>query len=232
MVGVASVEYRFGSTVLPWDLWNRAQERIKTARNPVALTGAGISLASGIPLENGTIDDKQVCRIFDPDYFHRHPREYYDLYERILNAWRSAVPNAAHFALSKAGCRVVTLNIDGLHRDAGTNDLIEMHGNLRELRCRRCEAIFDSWSCLNTKPPLCPTCQSVLHPGICLEGDEVRHFSLAHEWVERCDVFLIIGTSLSDSPACELPLVAQKNGIDIIRIDSDAEQVVERLLMQ
>lgn len=205
------------------------RHHIIQADSIVALTGAGISLASGVPLLGQQIDGRPVSELFDREFFESNAEDYYKLYADVLLNWRSVLPNPAHTALTKAGVWVVTLNIDGLHRDACTERLIEMHGNLRELRCKNCSGIFESRRVFNECPPKCVNCNTVLEPGIAMHGDEIRHYSLAMDWVGRATCMLIIGTSLHDEPASHLPQVAMRKGIPIIAVQAQAERIVPKL---
>jgi NAD-dependent deacetylase len=208
-----------------------AKRRIGASTFRVAITGAGISEASGLPLLCDRARYQEIQPLFDPQALADDPVEYYTLYRRVLEDWRSVSPNSAHHALVKAGFWVITLNIDGLHRDAGTEHLIEMHGNLRELRCRHCTSIHNSQVVWKQIPPRCPVCNDRLWPGISLRGDPIRHYSLATDWVGRAEVLFIVGTSLSDAPARNLPSIAKENGAFITTIGEDAEHWIPDLLV-
>lgn len=206
------------------------QSILANARFCVAVTGAGISKASGIPLLREEIDGVPLQEMFRPNLLTEHPRRYYDVYRAMLSSWRTATPNRAHESLARRDIWVVTLNIDGLHRDAGSNHLIELHGNLRELRCAACGQTFSSQLAWQDAVPRCPGCGTVLRPGITMDGGEVRHFSRALDWVGRADALLMIGTRLQADPVRRLPDVAKQNGAAVMNIHRDAESIVPKLL--
>lgn len=211
----------------PLDEWH---SKICSARFIVAVTGAGISSASGLPLVDQTISNIPLRDFFRADLLVENPERYYDAYRTVQLQWRSAVPNQAHVALADYGVWVITQNIDGLHRDAGTKHLIELHGNLRELRCPRCDTKHSTKMVWQVTVPQCPGCGHVLYPGITLEGEQVRHFARAVDWVGRAHVVLVIGTNLEMHPVRLLPSVARNNGATLMVINHSAEQVLPQLL--
>lgn len=196
----------------------------------VAITGAGISKASGLPLLCDQVEGVPLAEVFRSELLKNRPDHFYDTYRSMLSEWRVAVPNAAHIALAQRGIWVVTQNVDGLHRDANTRHLIELHGNLRELHCPTCAQIYGSELCWRASVPVCPGCGDVLWPGIALEGGEVRHFSRALDWVGRANVLLVVGTSLTMHPVRKLPEVAKDNGAVVIDIHHGAEVILPELL--
>ncbi|WP_083521045.1 SIR2 family NAD-dependent protein deacylase [Alicyclobacillus kakegawensis] len=208
----------------------RIQAAVRQAVFPLAITGAGISVASGVPLLADCVAGVALAEFFRPHLFTYHPGRFYDAYRRILQHWRAAQPNAAHRALAAARFHVVTQNIDGLHRDAGTVHLLELHGNLRELRCPRCAQVFQSQLVWRARVPHCPGCGAVLRPGFSLEGEPVRHFSRAVDWMGRADFVLVIGTRLEMEPVRRLPQMASRRGLDVIEVNRDAEALVPLIL--
>lgn len=190
----------------------------------VAVTGAGISVASGLPLGTEQIGEINLQSFFRRELWGDKPSEAYQAYRTILSSWRKAIPNRAHQMLAVQQIRVITQNIDGLHRDAGSEGVIELHGNLRELRCPSCEAVYSSELVWEADIPNCPRCRSQLYPGITLEGEPVRHFARAVEWVASADAVVIVGTQLSMDPIRQLREIAQDNGALLIWISDCAEQ--------
>ncbi|WDM03097.1 iron dicitrate transport regulator FecR [Alicyclobacillus cycloheptanicus] len=189
-----------------------------------------MSKASGLPLVNETVAGIRLRDLFRPQLLNTDPKRFYEAYRVILNEWRSSAPNPAHIALAKRGAWVITQNIDGLHRDAGSEHVIELHGNLRELRCPSCDQIYGSQLAWEAAVPRCPACKDVLRPGITLEGEEVRHFSRALDWVGRAEVLLIVGTKLEMEPVRRLPAVAKRNGARFIEVNRDAERILPKIL--
>ena len=203
---------------------------ITQSRFFVAVTGAGISVASGLPLLDVQVEGLPLREVFRSRLLLENPRAYYEVYRNALQGWLKALPNPAHGALARSGAWVVTQNIDGLHRDSGSAHLIELHGNLRELRCQGCNGIFSSDLAFQQAVPECPGCKKTLFPGFTLEGGKVRHFSLASDWVGRAEVLLIVGTQLAMEPVRQLPNIARRNGAAVYWVSQQAEHILPELL--
>jgi NAD-dependent deacetylase len=195
-----------------------------------ALTGAGVSRASGVPtfVEMGDLRDK-----LSRDYFNAHPVEFY----RILNEMRAvtdaAQPNPAHIALAKHHVPIVTMNIDGLHHRAGSSEdeVIEIHGSLRKVFCPEC----DGWFPFSTTETSiwCPQCgNSRLQPDVVLYGDSIPRLYEAIERVEKVDLLLVIGTSFYTSTATYVCQAARNAGADVRIINENAEEEVPRFLKE
>jgi len=135
-------------------------------------------------------------------------------------------------ALAQAEIPIITQNIDGLHRAAGSTRVIELHGNLRELRCDACGGIFQSESAWREQLPKCPTCGELLRPGFVLEGEEVRHIARALDWVTEARGLLVVGTELQMTPVRELYEVARRRNVPIAWVRDHAEDWVPYLLGQ
>jgi NAD-dependent deacetylase len=206
------------------------RSRFQQSRFAVAVTGAGISAASGVPLVGETMDGVPLRQFFTAELLRDDPAKYFDVYRTMLQGWRQARPNKGHYALARAGTWVITQNIDGLHRDAGSRHVIELHGNLRELLCRGCGHIYPSQLAWLESIPRCARCGLSLEPGIVLEGQRVRHFSRAVDWVGRAEVLMVIGTRLEMNPVRKLPEIALANGADVVWINSEAERILPQLL--
>jgi NAD-dependent deacetylase len=149
---------------------------ILNSKCTVALTGAGISTASGIRDFRGpqgiwkTIDPEK----FEINYFINHSDEVWNLFIKTFALEQEVNPNAAHFALAELEkinvlCGVITQNIDGLHQKAGSVNVIELHGNLRKAVCLKCSNTYPLNKIIKNfvgKSPLCPNCNGLLKPDI------------------------------------------------------------------
>ncbi|MFN7106070.1 MAG: NAD-dependent protein deacetylase [Pyrobaculum sp.] len=199
----------------------------------VALTGAGVSTASGIPDFRGA---QGVWRQVDPekfeiDYFYKNPDEVWDLFVRYLLPTFDVKPNPAHYALAeleKMGklCVVITQNVDMLHQAAGSRNVIELHGALREVACTQCGDRYPLRETLRrrtTGAPRCPQCGGVLKPDVVFFGEPLPRDALREAFMlaEVSEVFLAIGTSLAVYPANQLPLAAKKRGAKLVVINAD-----------
>ncbi|MFP3304107.1 MAG: NAD-dependent deacylase [Nitrososphaeria archaeon] len=204
---------------------------ILNSKCTVALTGAGVSTASGIKDFRGpqgiwkTIDPEK----FEINYFINHPDEVWNLFIKTFALEQEVNPNAAHFALAELEkmnllCGVITQNIDGLHQKAGSINVIELHGNLKKAVCLQCNKTYPLSEIIKNfvgKSPLCPYCKGLLKPDIIFFGEPLKEEVIfkAIELSKAADVFLAIGTSLSVYPANQLPLYAKHKGAKLIIIN-------------
>ncbi|MDI9260967.1 SIR2 family NAD-dependent protein deacylase [Alicyclobacillus sendaiensis] len=196
----------------------------------VAITGAGISVESGLPTVDDTVAGIPLRRLFQPTIWREEPLAAFRAYRVIVSEWRRKRPNRAHLALARAEVPIITQNIDGLHRAAGSTRVIELHGNLRELRCDACGGIFQSDLAWKAPIPTCPTCGEFLRPGFVLEGEEVRHIARAVDWVAEARGLLIVGTELQMTPVRELYELARGRNVPIAWVGDHAEDWVPYLL--
>lgn len=185
----------------------------------IAFTGAGISTESGIPDFRSPasglwekIDPEMLSSRTlrtDPALFYRYWREL----DKVVAGKK---PNRGHLALadlSRLGVlrAVVTQNIDGLHQQAGSRRVFEVHGNLAACRCLACKgeypyAVLEGQLAAGDEVPLSPCCRAVLRPSVVLFGDRMASdFAAAQQEAFRSDFALVIGTSLTVYPAAEIP---------------------------
>jgi NAD-dependent deacetylase len=202
--------------------------RLRAARSVVALTGAGISVPSGIPdfRSPGTglwesVDPMEVAHI---DAFRRDPARFWQLYGQRFQTLRDKRPNRAHEALvrlERLGLldAVVTQNIDRLHAHAGTRELIELHGTTAHSECLRCGARYpldDVRSRGEADAEGVPRCDcgEPLKPGVVLFGEllPVDALERAQTLAARADLLLCVGSSLEVHPAAGLPALTLRSG--------------------
>lgn len=196
---------------------------------PVAFTGAGISVASGLPTFDATWKGIPVRDLLTRDWFDQDPVGFYDFFKSILD-WGQKSPNPAHRGIAEAGIPVVTQNIDGLHQKAGSQEVYEVHGNLREMVCPECGRVYP-WKPLDAGLPHCH-CGKVLKPQVVLFGDDLLVWDEAVTQMERADLVLVVGCSLTVAPACYLPEIAMGKGAETIVINERAETEVPRVLTE
>jgi NAD-dependent deacetylase len=210
----------------------REAARILAERgNVVVLTGAGISVESGIPSFRGS---QGMWAKFDPmEYatlhaFMKTPRKVWEMLTEMVSVCGGAVPNAAHrglAALEEMGIAraVITQNVDGLHQAAGSRRVIEYHGNLEELICVSCWKRYptrDRWT--PGSVPLCD-CGEILKPNVVLFGEPIPWLAQeeAEEEARTCGVLVVIGTSAQVSPACDIPRIAKESGAEVVEINPE-----------
>jgi NAD-dependent deacetylase len=200
---------------------------IRESKCTVALTGAGISVPSGIPDFRTPgeglwekVDPMEVAHI---DSFHRDPARFWSFYRPRLHSLGGIEPNPAHEALAELERRglleaVVTQNIDMLHPKAGSERVIEVHGSIRSLSCQSCErrfAIEDSEALFDPDGVArCSGCEGLVKPDVVLFGEllPVEAMAEAEALAARADLMLCVGSSLEVYPVAGLPSVTLGRG--------------------
>ncbi len=199
--------------------------------NAVALTGAGISVESGIPAFRGA---QGLWSRYDPaeyasiDVFLRDPEKVWSMLFGFLDVLFRAAPNAAHAGLAdleRLGIlrSVITQNVDGLHQAAGSRSVIEFHGNAEELVCLRCGARYRTRETVRQDVvPRC-RCGRILKPDLVLFGEAIPQAAQeeAETEAQRCGVLLVVGTSAEVAPACDIPRLAGENGAAVVEINPE-----------
>jgi NAD-dependent deacetylase len=221
----------------------RAAQWLAGAGRVVVSTGAGMSRESGIPTFRDAMEG--LWARFDPQElateagFRRNPRRVWSWY-----AWRrqrvsQARPHPGYFALVELeslvpALTVVTQNVDGLHADAGSRDVVELHGNLRRVKCLDRHHPFtgelpDDGVEGESDPPPCPVCGSPLRPDVVWFGETLPERAVERAWAlaGECDVLLLVGTSGTVWPAAELPYVAQRAGARVIEVNPEPSELTE-----
>jgi NAD-dependent deacetylase len=218
---------------------------IAAARTVAVLTGAGISAESGVPTfrdaQTGLWAQFDPQKLATPDAFRRNPKLVWDWY-----AWRRklvsrAEPNAGHRALAILEGRVsdfvlITQNVDGLHRRAGSRNVVELHGNIGRVKRSRENTVVEHWTEVGDEVPRCAGCGALLRPDVVwfeetLPADALR---AAEDAARRCQIMLVVGTSAEVYPAAALPGYAKSAGATIVEINpnptplSDAADYVLR----
>lgn len=208
-------------------------QQLSQAQRVVVLTGAGISAESGVP----TFRDSQtgLWAQYDPhelataEAFVRNPKLVWDWYawRRVLVA--EVAPNAGHYALAAIEQRasnftLITQNVDGLHKKAGSHEIVELHGNLFRVKCfteNKQLAHWDDWG--EEGPPRCPNCGGFLRPDVVWFGEMLPAEALARavEASQLADFFLVVGTSGVVQPAASLPLEAIDRGAMVVEVNPE-----------
>ncbi len=214
----------------------KAAELLASARSGLALTGAGISAESGIPTfrgEGGLWTKYDPVKVATIDSFMEDPTKYWMVARERGPAVMSAAPNPGHFALAgleQSGhlAAVATQNTDGLHQDAGSKRVIELHGSGRNVQCLDCgtrEPRRDVQARLEFQmPPRCRVCGGMfLKPTVVLFGESMplAEVEEAMELARMADVMLVVGTSLAVYPAADIPVIAANSGADLIIVNAE-----------
>ncbi|MCE5336476.1 MAG: NAD-dependent deacylase [Desulfobacteraceae bacterium] len=209
--------------------YRQFSELLLQSRHAIALTGAGISVESGIPdfRSKGGLWSR-----FDPreyayiDSFRANPKKVWKMLMEMDVLLSGARPNGAHTALGeleKLGIikMVVTQNIDSLHQRGGSVNVVEFHGHFRSLHCDNCFRIYARNAVsFEPIPPLCE-CGGLLRPDIVFFGEGIPPdaYARATEAAGRCDLMLVVGTSASVVPASQLPRIARRAGARVLEIN-------------
>lgn len=201
---------------------------LRRAQHVCVLTGAGISAESGVPTfrdaQSGLWAKYDPLDLATPEAFLRDPALIWRWYRWRRELVAGAAPNPGHLALARLAeivpqLTLVTQNVDGLHQQAGSENVIEFHGNLFANRCLTEDCIVDGHD--DSDVPTCPGCGGHVRPGVVWFGEAIpeqaRNESFAA--AENCDVFLSIGTSSLVFPAAGLAQVAKETGATVAEIN-------------
>ncbi len=205
--------------------------RLVDARAVTVLTGAGISADSGVPTFRGADGLWRNFRAEDlatPEAFARDPRLVWEWYNWRREVISTKQPNAAHEAVAAMELRrehfwLITQNVDGLHRAAGSRRLSEIHGNIWMVRCTGCGSIDENRDVPIEILPRCRQCRSLLRPHIVWFGEALSQEDLARceAALRGCDVLLVVGTSGVVYPAAGFASVAKAAGAFVAEINVD-----------
>ena len=208
---------------------------LRSARRAVALTGAGVSTESGLPdfrSAGGLWANVDPVAVASRTALEHHPERFYEFYRHRLSRLGVAHPNAAHAALARmehAGRlrAIITQNVDGLHQAAGSRQVIELHGNLREFVCTGCGTIGSIERLTGPLDagtlPRCDACGALLKPNVVLFDDLMPEvpWQRALRAVQACDVLLVVGSSLQVTPAAHLPAEAVARGARLLIVNRE-----------
>ncbi len=214
------------------DLIKKAATDLSEAKEVTALTGAGISVESGIPPFRGKgglwekYDPMEVAHI---DAFLQNPAKVWNLlFKDMKEVLDKATPSDSHKSLAKLEelgilKTIITQNVDGLHQMAGNSDVIEFHGNMAWQKCMDCHKRYETHNIdINKIPPRC-SCDGILRPDAVLFGEMIPQDALrrSRQVARDCDVMLVIGTSAVVQPAALMPVIAKESGAKVIEINPE-----------
>lgn len=216
------------------------RERLHSARSVFVLTGAGVSAESGVPTFRGgsntevwkgmpleVISSAGMVRSNLPEVW-----EWFDYRRGLLGHCR---PNPAHETIARWQERypsftLATQNIDGLHQDAGSREVLELHGNARRARCLSCgdsEELREKPP--DVRPPVCEACGGRMRPDVVLFGEMLpeRVWISAAERAANCDLCFVVGTSAIVYPAAGLPQAALMSGAYLVEVNPEPTPLSE-----
>ena len=218
---------------------NNVVQLIKKADKITVLTGAGISVESGIPdfRSKGGLWDK-----YDPfvyahiDSFLKDPYKVWDMLKEMNNILKDKKPNFAHIALKQLEekgktVKIITQNVDSLHSKAGSSIVYEYHGVWDKLICVKCGSKEDLKNFPMDIIPHCATCNFPYKPEVVFFGEPIDPYimTISNNAAKECDIFMVIGTSAQVYPAAYLPNIAFNNKIPIIEINLEETPLTKSL---
>lgn len=206
----------------------KLDEMIENANRIVFFTGAGVSTGSGIPDFRGAngLYKHAPEEIVSHDFFIKHPKEFYDFYFKNM-VFENAKPNNAHLAMAALEKRgkvlaVVTQNIDTLHQQAGSKNVIPIHGTIEKYICTGCGKEYLLNEIKKEGIPHCQKCNNILKPDVVLYGEELdpNNITKVINAIYNADLLIIAGTSLVVYPAVTFIRYFRGDNIVIINLDS------------
>lgn len=221
---------------------NRAAVYLRESRYAIGLTGAGISTPSGIPdfrsPSSGLWQGADLVQVATVWGFQNDPSAFYNWIYPMACTVLDAQPNSAHLAMARLEAMgilkaVITQNVDMLHTEAGSETVYEVHGHFREGTCMVCGQVYDALPYVEAfietgTIPRCPACQGVLKPNVILFGESLPPGVLeaADAAVDRCDVMLVVGSSLEVAPVNRFPQIAgEREDVRLIVVNNQPTYV-------
>jgi NAD-dependent deacetylase len=216
------------------------RERLRAARSVFVLTGAGVSAESGVPTFRGggsaavwkgmpfdAISSARMVRSNLPEVW-----EWFDYRRGVLSNCR---PNPAHEVIARWQDRfqsftLATQNVDGLHTEAGSREVLELHGNVRRALCVRCGGREDlREKPTGVRPPVCVACGGQMRPDVVLFGEVLPEdvWVRAAERAAACDLCFVVGTSALVYPAAGLPQTAAEAGAFLVEVNPEPTPLSE-----
>ncbi len=213
---------------------------LRSSARVVVLTGAGVSQESGLRTfrdpQTGLWAKHRPEDLASPEAFHRDPKLVWDWYAWRREALKGVRPNPGHYALVEfekrlAAFTLVTQNVDGLHRMAGSRNVLELHGNIQRVRCSECGRSTEDWPEPAEDVPHCSLCGGLLRPDVVWFGEPLPRDELeqAVAAARSCEIFFSIGTSGVVQPAASLAHAARNRGAALVEINPDSTPLTPKV---
>ncbi|WHX25753.1 NAD-dependent protein deacylase [Virgibacillus halodenitrificans] len=203
---------------------------LQNSNYTVVFTGAGMSTESGLPdfrsSNQGLWNKKDPSKIASTDALNNNVNDFISFYrERVLGV-KEYSPHKGHYILADLEKQeyvksIITQNVDGFHQQAGSKNVAELHGTLQTVHCQSCGEVYSSQEYVD-KEYYC-TCGGILRPSIILFGETLPQdaFQFALEESRKSDLFIVLGSSLSVTPANQFPLIAKEMGAKLVIINRE-----------
>lgn len=206
---------------------------LKNATQTIVFSGAGMSTESGLP--DFRSKDRGLWEKFNPDELANvnallhNTEEFTNFYQYRLSEVNKYKPHEGHEILAdweKQGLvkGIITQNVDAFHSDVGSENVMELHGSFRTFHCHQCQKEYERTVYLNGLSTC--DCGGTIRPGIVLFGENLPQdtFRKAEREASQADLFIVLGSSLSVSPANMFPLVAKENGANLVIVNREPTQ--------
>jgi NAD-dependent deacetylase len=217
-------------------------EWLQSSYYTVVFTGAGMSTESGLPdfrsQNKGLWNNMDPSKLASTEALNKHVDDFIHFYRTRVAAITEYKPHKGHDILAKweeAGKvkSIITQNVDGFHQEAGSKRVAELHGTLQKLHCQSCGKVYGKEAYMENRYEC--DCGGILRPSVVLFGEslpeEAFHFAL--EEAQKSDLFIVLGSSLTVTPANQFPLIAKENGARLViinqentELDAYADQII------
>jgi NAD-dependent deacetylase len=215
---------------------NSLIEKLKSAKSILFFTGAGISAESGIETfrgKGGLWNKMSAEELASFDGFMKNPNLVWEWYQYRRKIVRETKPNAGHKTIAEfekhfAEVTVVTQNVDNLHKRAGSNNILEVHGNIERNFCMDCKTFYGLEDFMETnEPPKCEKCGGMIRPDVVWFGEMLPQdvFAEAERKAREADICFIVGTSALVYPAAYIPISAKEAGATLVEIDIEPTNI-------
>jgi NAD-dependent deacetylase len=205
---------------------------LRLCEKAAALTGAGVSQESDVPTfrdaQTGLWAQHRAEDLATPEAFARDPKLVWDWYAMRRARADTVAPNPGHFALAEMARHIphftlITQNVDGLHTKAGSPQVLELHGNIRRVKCFDCGMIARDWRDDGEAVPRCASCGGFLRPDVVWFGERLPLGALeaAVAAARGCQVFFSIGTSALVQPAAALAYAAKNRAATLVEVNAE-----------
>jgi len=201
------------------------------------LTGAGVSAECGIPTfrgEDGLWKKFKPEELANVDAFLKNPELVWGWYQHRREIMNNVEPNAGHYGLARlekhlSDFTLITQNIDGLHRRAGSENILELHGNIQRNKCIKCSRLYTELTDEEAENVPSCECGGMIRPDVVWFGEMLPQGILqnAFKASERSALFFTIGTSALVQPAASLPLLAQHKGAYVVEINTEPTMITD-----
>lgn len=219
---------------------NELIRSLKNSERVAVLTGAGVSQESGLrtfrDAQTGLWSQYKPTDLASPQAYERDPKLVWDWYAMRREKVRDVEPNPGHYALVDMAHHIsdfslITQNVDGLHRKAGSQRVIELHGNIQHVKCSACGEQAQDWDEAEEKVPSCDACGGMLRPDVVWFGESLPLGALesAAQAARGCQVFFSVGTSGTVQPAASLAYAARNRGAIVVEINADPTPLTSKV---